>query len=116
MVYIPSLEIKIRKGIEDQREYKLPEIPENLEDSIIYVGKKDIQAYAVVGAAKLADYESIHIRARGNNVSKAAKVAAVLINMIAKGTKVKNVSIGFSEIQKKRRKETIPEIDIEISR
>lgn len=112
-VYIPSLEITIKKEMEP-REYNLPEIPQDKEDSVIFIGKKDIQTYAVVAAAKLADFDTIHLRARGNNVAKAAKVAAVLTNMIAKDSKLKAVYIGFSERQKGKRKEVVPEIDIEV--
>jgi|SRR3989338_8572823 len=82
----------------------------------VFVGQKPVMSYVLAVITQFSDGEKqIHVKARGNSISKAVDVAEVVKNKFLKGVKTK-VEISTDSIEGERGKMNVSVIDIILSK
>lgn len=65
------------------------------ESNVVYVGKKNNMAYVMAAMVQFnSGHREIHVKARGNSISKCVDVAEILKNKFLPGMKVNSIAIG----------------------
>ena len=80
----------------------------------VYVGQKPVMSYVLAVITQFSEGEKqVHVKARGNSISKAVDVAEVVRNKFLKDVKHK-VEIGTDSIEGDRGKMNVSVIDISL--
>ena len=105
-------------------------IPENLEkierekaakrgrnDNVIFVGRKPTMAYVLAVMTQFSDgAKQVHVKARGNSISRAVDVAEVVKNKFMQDLK-RQVDIGTDEVSREdNSKINVSTIDITLDK
>lgn len=74
--------------------------PTQLEDNIVYVGKKGIMSYVLAVVTQFnSGVSEVSIKARGRAISRAVDVAEIIRNKFINEVKIKDIKVQTEELQ-----------------
>lgn len=86
-------------------------------DNIIFVGKKPSMAYVLAVVTQLnSGQNEVHVKARGQSISKAVDVVEIIKNKFMPDLKVSGISIGTDVLQAEKDTINVSRIDITIKK
>ena len=81
-------------------------------DNIIFIGKKPSMSYVMALATQLGGNHEVHIKARGQSISKAVDVVEIVRNRFVKELKVDKIDIGTDSLKVEDKEINVSTIDI----
>lgn len=82
------------------------------DDNVIFVGKKPTMSYVMAVMTQFSDGKNeVHIKARGNSISRAVDVAEIVRRKFLHDTK-NTVEIGTDEVEGERGKLSVSTINV----
>ncbi|MBI2584045.1 MAG: DNA-binding protein Alba [Candidatus Aenigmarchaeota archaeon] len=73
---------------------------EKADSNVVYVGKKSNMAYVMAAMTQFnSGHIEIHVKARGNSISKCVDVAEILKNKFLPDVKVKDIRIATEQMK-----------------
>ena len=97
----------------------MSKVGENMEksDNVIFVGKKPIMAYVLAVVTQLnSGKDEVHVKARGQSISKAVDVVEIVKNKFMPDVKVASIDIGTDVLEVEKDTINVSRIDIIIKK
>ena len=86
-------------------------------DNVIFVGKKPNMSYVLAIVTQLnSGQNEVHVKARGQSISKAVDVVEIIKNKFMSDLKVSNISIGTDVLKTEKETINVSRIDITIKK
>lgn len=86
-------------------------------DNVIFVGKKPNMSYVLAIVTQLnSGQNEVHVKARGQSISKAVDVVEIIKNKFMPDMKVADISIGTDALQVDKDTINVSRIDITIKK
>lgn len=87
---------------------------ETAKGNVVFIGKKPTMSYVLAVVTQFTEgQDEVHLKARGNAISKAVDVAEIVRNRFVQDARVKEITIGTEEVETER-KEKISVSTIEL--
>ncbi len=85
-------------------------------DDVIFIGRKPSMSYVLAVVTQLASQSEVHIRARGQSISKAVDVVEIVRNKFVQDLKIVNIQIGTDTLETEKEKINVSRIEIVVKK
>ncbi len=86
-------------------------------DNVIFVGKKPLMSYVLAVVTQLnSGQNEVHVKARGQSISKAVDVVEIVKNKFIQDMKVSSISIGTDVLEVEKETINVSRIDITVKK
>lgn len=86
------------------------------DENIIFVGRKPSMSYVLALVTQLGTQQEVHVKARGQSISKAVDVVEIVKNRFIPDIKVKNISIGTDSVRIEEKDINVSSISITVTK
>ena len=85
-------------------------------DNIIYVGRKPSMSYVMALVTQLGMNPQVHVKARGQSISKAVDIVEIVRNKFSPDLKVHTINIGTDKLVVEGKEVNVSSIEIIVNK
>jgi len=85
-------------------------------DNIIYVGRKPSMSYVMALVTQLGTNPQVHVKARGQSISKAVDIVEIVRNKFSPDLKVHTINIGTDKLVVEGKEVNVSSIEIIVNK
>ena len=85
-------------------------------DNVIFVGRKPSMSYVMALVTQLGTQNEVHIKARGQSISKAVDVVEIVRNRFFQDMKIHNINVGTDKLSIEDKEVNVSFIDITVKK
>jgi len=89
----------------------MTELPINKDEFTVFIGEKDKNSYIVPVIIQAKQFDTVMIKARGNQIGKAVDVSQIVINKMLTGWFISNVKLDTEEMPYRNQGDMNSDID-----
>jgi DNA-binding protein len=86
------------------------------DDNIIFVGRKPSMSYVLALVTQLGLQQEVHVKARGQSISKAVDVVEIVRNKFMPDLKVSGITIGTDTVKMEEKDINVSSISISVKK